>query len=248
VVSIANNIGATLIDQRKRNVMICNSAFDALLSVIAKATGSTIENLHLLIPQELKYFIEEPESYKERFEERKNLFICLQSDFPLADELIEPVDISSPESVLSWKVTPTTEPFIAEGAVAAQALDKLNIRMNLYETASDIPEKLQGVAAFYNPNEITIEGVVRIIKNPKTETLNSGEILVAPSTTPDYIGAINKSKAIVTDWGGQTSHAAIVSRELKKPCMIGTGFASQLLKTGQLIKIDFAQGTIESIQ
>jgi phosphohistidine swiveling domain-containing protein len=248
IVSIANNVGATLIDQRKKNVMTCNSAFDILFSIIAKATGAIIEDLHLLIPQELKYYIREPAAYKERFEQRKNLFICLQSDFPLADELIEPVDVSSPESVLAWKVTQTTEPFIAEGTVAAQVLDKLNLRMNLYETDSDASKKLQGVTAFYNPDVTVIEGIVHVIKNPKTEILNSGEILVAPSTTPDYINAINKSVTIITDWGGQTSHAAIVSRELKKPCVIGTNFASQVLKTGQRVRINFTQGTIEVIR
>jgi|GEM_PF-1995697 len=248
IVSIANNIGTTLIDQRKKNVMTCNSAFDALLSVVAESTNVTIEDLHLLIPQELKYFIQEPTIYIERFEKRKKLFICLQSDFPLADELIEPVDISTPESVLSWRVTLTTEPFIAEGFVAEQSLDKLNLRMNLYEVDPNTLETLQGVTAYHNPAETIVEGIVHVMKNPKTETLNNGEILVAPSTTPDYINAINKSIAIITDWGGQTSHAAIVSRELKKPCVIGTSFASQLLKTGQRVRIDFKQGTIEIIE
>lgn len=248
IVSIANGIGATLIDQRKKNVMICNSAFDELLSVVAKATGVTVEDLHLLIPQELKHYIQEPYSYKERFEQRKKLFMCLQSDFPLADELIDPVDISSHKSILSWKVLPTTEPLIAEGIVAEQTLDKLNLRMNLYETDFEGTEKLQGVTTYYNDEEAIIEGIVRVIKNPKIESLVNGEILVAPSTTPDYINAINKSMAIITDWGGQTSHAAIVSRELKKPCVIGTSFASQILKTGQRIKIDFIQGTIEVIE
>jgi phosphohistidine swiveling domain-containing protein len=247
IVSIANSVGATLIDNRKKNVMTCNSAFDALLSVVAKETETTLENLHLLIPQELKYYVDEPKSYIERFEQRKKLFICLQTDFPLADELIEAVDANSPDKILAWKVTLTEEPFIAEGAVAEQALEKLNLRMNLFESSSTDVEKLQGVTAFYDVNKSIIEGVVRVIKNPKIEILESGEILVAPSTTPDFISAINKCTAIIADWGGQASHAAIVARELKKPCIIGTNFASQILRSGQRIKLDFLQGTIEVV-
>jgi len=247
IVSIANNVGASLIDHRKKNVMICNSAFDVLLSVVAEATGASIEELHLLIPQELEYYIQDPKSYTERFEERKKIFICLQSDFTLVDEEIDPMDVSSAEDILKWKVSLTTDPFIAEGECAEQALEKLNLRMNLFEASSTDVEKLQGVTAFFDVAHGVIEGVVKIIKNPKIESLNAGEILVAPSTTPDYISAINKSAAIITDWGGQTSHAAIVAREMKKPCIIGTNYASQILRSGQRVRIDFAQGTIEII-
>lgn len=247
IVSIANRI-SELIDNRKKIVMMCNAAFDAILSAVADHTGGTLEELHLLIPQELRYYIEDPTLYKERFEERRKLFLCLQSDFPLVDELVEPMDVSSPESILSWKVNRAEEPYIAEGDEALRTLDKLNLRLNLFESVAGDFKEVQGVTAFYNAMDAVIEGVVRVMKNPKVETLENGEILVAPSTTPDYINAISKCKAIVTDWGGQTSHAAIVAREMKKPCIIGTNFASQVLRTGMNVKIDFVEGTIEILK
>jgi phosphohistidine swiveling domain-containing protein len=248
VVSVANSVGSTLIDNRKKNVMSCNSAFDALFSVVAKKTKFNIEDIHLLIPQEFRYFLSNPLSYTERFTQRRELFVCLQSDFPLIDELIEPLDSSTAESVLAWKVTPTTEPYIAEGKVAEKALDKLNHCMNLFESHEASIETLHGVTAFYDQHSPVIEGIVKVIKNPNNESLSEGEILVAPSTTPDFINAISKSIAIITDWGGQTSHAAIVARELKKPCIIGTNFASQILKSGQKIRLDFAVGSIEILE
>jgi phosphohistidine swiveling domain-containing protein len=248
VVSIANAVGATLIDCRKKNVMTCNSAFDAIFSIVSDKTGYNIEDIHLLVPQEFRYFVENPHSYKERFTQRRKLFICMQSDFPLVDELIEPVDVSTVESILSWYVSPTTEPYIAEGDVAESSLEKLNHSMNFFESSETATNTLQGVTAFFDKSYPVIEGIARVIKNPKNEELQTGEILVAPSTTPDFIDAINKSNAIVTDWGGQTSHAAMVSRELEKPCIIGTNFASQLLKTGQKIKIDFTTASIEIIE
>ena len=232
----------------EKNVMTCNSAFDALFKVASVATGCSVDDIHLLIPQEFRQFMSNPSLYKERFEQRKNLFICLQSDFTLISELIEPINVSSPETALSWKVMPTTEPFIAEGKVAEQSLKKINLSMNLFEASDSLTNTLHGVTAFYNDNEPVVEGIVKVIKAPKYENIEIDEILVAPSTTPDYISAINKSKAIITDWGGQTSHAAIVARELRKPCVIGTNFASQILKSGQRIKINFTTGTIELIK
>jgi phosphohistidine swiveling domain-containing protein len=248
IVNISNSIGSVLIDTRKKNIMISNSAFDALLSIVSKETNFSLEDIHMLIPQELRSFVDDPSAYYERFKERRNLFLCLQTDFPIVDELIESIDTSTEESILSWHVSPTAEPYIAEGAVAEKVLEKINLTMNLYDNSNKQKKNLNGVVAFYDEREVIIEGVVRIIRNPKSEQLLDGEILVAPSTTPDYINAINKCKAIITDWGGQTSHAAIVSRELKKSCIIGTNIASHVLKTGQKIKIDFNSGNIEIIE
>ena len=236
IVNIANNFGAKLIDDRKKTIMLCNSAFDKLLVVIAKATNTIINNVRLLIPQELRYFTANAESYKHRFEERKKLFLCVQTDFPMLDEIIERTD----------KILPMLEPFIAEGETAEKALAQINTRLNLFVADSNKSNKLNGVVAYHDQNEFI--GTVHVIKNPKQEKLIDGEILVAPSTTPDYLTAINKCSAIITDWGGQTSHAAIVSRELKKPCIIGTNYATSFLQTGQRIKINFADGTIEVLK
>jgi phosphoenolpyruvate synthase/pyruvate phosphate dikinase len=64
-----------------------------------------------------------------------------------------------------------------------------------------------------------------------------GDIIVAPITTPDMIVALRLAKGIITDEGGITCHAAIVSRELKKPCVIGTKTATKQINDGDLIEI-----------
>lgn len=248
LVGISNSIGSVLIDNRKKNIMMSNAVFDALLNIIAKETDCTLTDIHLLIPQELRNFIADPSAYRERFVERRKLFLCVQTDFPVVDELIEGIDASSEESILAWRIPAMTEPFIAEGQVAEDTLKKINHTMNLFDSSESLNNNLQGIAAFYDSNDAVVEGIVRVIRNPKIEQLAEGEILVAPSTTPDYLNAINKCKAIITDWGSQTSHAAIVSRELKKPCIIGTNFASQMLKTGQKVRINFNGGIIEVIK
>ncbi len=65
-----------------------------------------------------------------------------------------------------------------------------------------------------------------------------GEVLVSPMTVPDVMPAMRKAAAIVTDEGGITCHAAIVARELKKPCVVGTKTATTVFKTGDRLIVD----------
>jgi len=77
--------------------------------------------------------------------------------------------------------------------------------------------------------------------------VNTGSILVTPLTTPDFVIAMKKSIGIVTDLGGVTSHAAITSRELKIPCIVGTGNATKIIKDGDLIELDTKKGTVKKL-
>jgi len=67
-------------------------------------------------------------------------------------------------------------------------------------------------------------------------------------TSPDFIIAMRKAAAIVTDEGGMTSHAAIVSRELKIPCIVGTKIATKVLKDGDMIQVDAETGVVKIFQ
>lgn len=90
-----------------------------------------------------------------------------------------------------------------------------------------------------------ITGHVRILKSAsQIGTLASGEILVAEQTNPDFVPAMKKASAIITDHGGRTSHAAIVSRELGIPAVVGTEKATKILKTGDVVTINGATGEI----
>ncbi len=93
-----------------------------------------------------------------------------------------------------------------------------------------------------------VQGVVRILrrKNQVSEC-REGEILVSPMTTPDFISAMHKAAAIVTDEGGITCHAAIVAREIKKPCVVGTKIATQILKDGDVVEVNANQGVVRKI-
>ena len=86
-------------------------------------------------------------------------------------------------------------------------------------------------------------GRVRVIKEAKKiSDFKEGEILVTEITDPDWEPIMKIAAAIITDKGGRTSHAAIVSRELGTPCIVGTGEASKKLKTGQMVTVDCSSG------
>ena len=80
----------------------------------------------------------------------------------------------------------------------------------------------------------------------KTErSFKKGDIIITPMTTPDMMLALNLASAIVTDEGGVTCHAAIISRELKKPCVIGTKIATKYIKDGDMVEVDADNGIVK---
>lgn len=90
-----------------------------------------------------------------------------------------------------------------------------------------------------------VSGPVRIIKQVRDITkLMHGEILVTPQTNPDFVTAMKKAKAIVTEQGGRTSHAAIVSRELGIPAVVGAPAALKILRDGEIITVNGTTGEI----
>lgn len=96
------------------------------------------------------------------------------------------------------------------------------------------------------PGKVT--GIVKVIMTSDDFTkMQPGDILVTTMTTPDFVILMQKAGAIVTDIGGLLSHAAIVSREIKKPCVIGTKFATHFFKDGDLVEVDAIKGVVKKI-
>lgn len=100
---------------------------------------------------------------------------------------------------------------------------------------------LSGVAA--SPGMVS--GSVQKIESAREiNQIKTGDILVTSMTTPDFVPAMKKAVAIITDKGGQTSHAAIVSRELGIPCLVGTEKATKILKNGQMVTVNGNKGEV----
>lgn len=114
------------------------------------------------------------------------------------------------------------------------------------ETSEEEPEinapvLLAGDAA--SPGLAT--GPVKALLDPsQIDLVKDGDILVAEMTTPDFVPAMKRAAAIVTDRGGRTSHASIVSRELGTPCVVGAGEATKILTNGQVITVDGSHGKV----
>lgn len=92
-----------------------------------------------------------------------------------------------------------------------------------------------------------VSGKAKIIMNVKNMSdFQKGQILVTEMTTPDWVPAMKIATAVVTNLGGKTCHAAIVSRELGVPCIVGCENASEILKDGQIITVDGQRGLVFS--
>ena len=88
-------------------------------------------------------------------------------------------------------------------------------------------------------------GPVKIVRNPsELNKVQKGDVLVTAMTTPDMVPAMQRAGAIVTNEGGMTCHAAIVSREMGTPCIVGTQHATDLLKDGEVITVHATRGIV----
>lgn len=92
------------------------------------------------------------------------------------------------------------------------------------------------------------EGVAHLVSDPsELDTVKEGEILVCKMTNPAWVVSFSKISALVTDTGGALSHPAVVAREFGVPCVVGTRRATQLIKTGDKIRVDGSKGVVEVI-
>ncbi|MBI5221781.1 MAG: hypothetical protein HY979_03180 [Candidatus Magasanikbacteria bacterium] len=111
-------------------------------------------------------------------------------------------------------------------------------------TSPKISSDLKGVCGFGGK----VTGQVMVVANPReANTFKDGYVLVASMTRPDFLPLMKKAAAFVTDSGGILCHAAIVAREMKKPCVISTLTGSKFLKTGDIVEVDADKGTVRKL-
>lgn len=93
-----------------------------------------------------------------------------------------------------------------------------------------------------------IKGKVKIVTHTKhLGKVHEGDILVAQMTFPAFITAMHRAAAFVTDEGGITCHAAIIAREMKKPCVIGTKMATKVFHDGDMVEVDADRGVVKKV-
>lgn len=117
-----------------------------------------------------------------------------------------------------------------------------NLELELFTQHKD--KIIKGVAATWG----RATGKACIIRmKSDVHKIKEGEILISPMTTPDVFPAMRKAAAIVTDEGGMLCHAAIISRELGIPCVIGTKVASEVFKDGDIVEVDADKGIVRKV-
>lgn len=142
---------------------------------------------------------------------------------------------------MEWAKDGTTgELFIVQARPETVQSEKKHLKITEYKLQTSLKPIVQGIAV----GTKVASGKVRIITDvKKLDEFEDGEILATEITDPDWEPIMKKASAIITEKGGRTSHAAIVSRELGIPAVIGTGNALSVLKTGQVVTIDTSNGT-----
>ncbi len=125
-----------------------------------------------------------------------------------------------------------------------QSFKELAKKNDFEISEEDISEIIKGSVAVAG----NVLGRVKIVfKQEDLEKVNERDILVAPMTTPDHIIAMEKASAFVTDEGGIMCHAAIIAREFGKPCIVGTGNATKVLKDNDLVFVNGNTGVVEKV-
>ena len=109
---------------------------------------------------------------------------------------------------------------------------------------AELGEEVKGIPA----SKGLAKGKAKIIKNPdEIRKVKKGDVLITSMTRPDYVPAMERAGAIVTDEGGVLCHAAIISREMGKPCVIGTKNATDVFKDNDFVEVDANKGIVRKI-
>lgn len=160
-----------------------------------------------------------------------------QHGLNLEEAYNHPQDIEWAIEGTSFYIT-QTRPITTLGSVGES--EGLEVDESLY------PLLLQGTPASPGSATGTVVVLPKIDETSlhQLERVKDGDVLVTEMTTPDYVPAMKRALAIITDHGGRTAHAAIISRELSIPCAVGTGEATTTLTDGQIVTVDGSTGRV----
>lgn len=167
--------------------------------------------------------------WQEKAEKREKILDAAKKWNPIPALGVPPEEVSEPFTVMLWGIT----------------TDKVGEWLKGGAGESKDVNELKGFAASAG----IVEGPARVLKLMEDVVkLQPGEIMVAPCTNPSWAPVFTNIKGAVTDIGGLTSHAAIVSREYGLPAVTGTGVATSIIKTGDIIKVDGTTGVVTIVK
>ena len=168
--------------------------------------------------------------YKAKVDKRRKILKAASEWNPIPALGVPPEEVAEPFTIMLWGVT----------------TDKVKEWLKgMGEVSAEDISELKGFASSAG----VVEGPARVLRLLKEIVdLKEGEIMVCPTTNPSWAPVFTKIKATVTDIGGLTSHAAIVCREYGVPSVTGTGVATSIIKTGDIIKVDGDTGVVTIVK
>ena len=168
--------------------------------------------------------------YKAKAKRRREILEAAAKWMPTPALGVPPEEVAEPFTIMLWGITTDKVKEWLKGVEAPEA---------------GAVNEIKGFAASAG----VAEGPARVLKLLKDITeLKPGEIMVCPSTNPSWAPVFTKIKAAVTDIGGLTSHAAIVCREYGVPSVTGTGVATSVINTGDIIRVDGDTGVVTIVK
>jgi len=206
-------------DERKRTQSMTSSSYKLLLEELSRRFAVEVDLLEYSNFWDIKELLSPKASYSQKLQARREEALNIPSFSPKPRR---------------------RKPMITLGSGEAR-----RIRAQLESKVEENATELKGSIA----NKGKAKGVVKIInKIAEFGKFREGDILVSVMTRPEFVPLVKKAAAIVTDDGGLTCHAAIVSREVQKPCIIGTRFATKALQDGDLVDVDATRGIIRILE
>ncbi len=187
--------------------------------------------------------------HKQCFTLERNLLPKVEQELDLEKDTLFYLTIDEFNNFLKTGIIPDISPrkkfiLIKHSGQGEEIFYNPELIKHFFDDVKNIKE-IKGQSAY--PGKV--EGPVKIItKVDQAKNITEGDILVASMTDPRYLPAMKRAAAIITDEGGITCHAAIVARELKKPCIVATKIATQALKDGDKVEINADKGIIKIIK
>jgi len=167
--------------------------------------------------------------YMDKAEKRQRILAAARKWAPIMALGVPPEEVAEPFTVMLWGITTDTVSEWLKGAAV-------------------VPEEVTELKGFASSAGV-VEGTARVLKLlEEIVALKEGEIMVCPCSNPAWAPVFTKIKAAVTDIGGLTCHASIVSREYGLPSVTGTGIATSVIKTGDTIRVDGDRGLVTIVK
>ena len=162
----------------------------------------------------------------------------------LAEEITENVNAEDLKKKINARKQIILETYWDNKTTHYSGKEGMKIYEEINKTFVHKGDIIKGTPAF--PGKV--KGIVRVIMGEvHFSKFNNGEILVAPMTRPEFVPLMKRAAGIITDEGGITCHAAIVSRELKIPSIVGTKISTKVLKDGDVVEVNANHGVVRKV-